>query len=128
MENGISKERDNLKADGGPYFDIKFDFPPPPTMDDKKDRFSSGEVAVYMLTYDGTEAFGASSFDVYTGPSDKGAMRTAAKVQGIGYDGGNSGWITEGGETPVPEPFSIGLLGIGLLGLVVVNRRRLATA
>jgi hypothetical protein len=55
-----------------------------------------------------------------TGSNSAGYI-SEAHIQGIGSD---SAWITEG-TTPVPEPGTMVLFGIGMLGLAVYGKRRM---
>jgi hypothetical protein len=117
-----------LKADGDGFFDIGFDFAPPPGT--FASRFTSGETMVYDLTY--TAAISAFDFNVPSAPGGgNGSYLSAAHVQSISdpvfCDGSTaeltgacgSGWI---GTVPVPA--AVWLFGSGLLGLVGVARRK----
>jgi hypothetical protein len=88
---GISTGVDAFKADGDGWFDISFDFPPPPGA--FAGKFTSGESVVYDITYGGA-GFGVNSFSFSSVPGGgNGTYRTAAHVQGIGSSASGSGWI-----------------------------------
>lgn len=115
---GVSAGANLFKADGDGFFDILFDFPPPPGS--FAAEFTAGEQVVFDLTY--VAPISASSFDFFSVMGGgTGTYRGAAHVQAIGsYDDG-SGWIGDPGAS-VPEPASAWLFG--LLGLAVLRRRR----
>jgi hypothetical protein len=79
-------------------------------------RLTDGEIAnIFLYNVTGlTEG----TFD--TGSNSAGYI-SEAHIQGIGSD---SAWITEG-TTPVPEPGTMVLFGIGMLGLAVYGKRRM---
>ena len=109
----ISTGADAFKADGDGFFDILFDFPPPPGQPAAK--FTAGEVVIYDIVY--TSAISASSFDFLSAPGGgNGSHPAAAHIQGIA--GGGSGWIG------VPEP-SLGFLVLLSAGMVSRRRPRL---
>lgn len=114
---------DAFKADGDGFFDILFDFPPPPSGFDAK--FTAGETVTYDITY--IAAIGAQSFDFDSaGGGGRGPFPTAAHVQGIGPEGNESGWVTA-----VPEPSSIVVWGLSLLagaGFARLRRRKSSSA
>jgi hypothetical protein len=108
----ISTGLDAFKADGDGFFDILFDFPPPPGSFAAK--FTSGESVVYDATY--TAPIDVSSFDFESVlGGGNGSFLAAAHIQGINGNDEDSGWVG------VPEPGLGVLLLPGLLGLM---RRR----
>jgi hypothetical protein len=108
---------DNFMADGDGFFDILFDFPPPPGQSDA--RFTGGETVEYDVSF--SSAITASSFDFFSKPTvggGPGAFQAAAQIQRIDGNGTESGWIG-----PIPEPGTALLVGLGLMGLGLKRRR-----
>jgi hypothetical protein len=120
---GISTGVDAFKADGDGYFDISFDFPPPPGA--FAGKFTSGESVVYDITYGGA-GFGVNSFSFGSAPGGgNGTYLTAAHVQGIGSSAGGSGWI--GPVNPpgaVPEATSFIIWSMLIVGAGMRASRR----
>jgi hypothetical protein len=108
---------DAFQADGDGQYDILFDFPPPPGMNDA--RFNAGESVTYDIT--GIATLTADSFNFLATPAGGfGPFLAVARFQSTGpdpFDG--SDWV---GVVPVPA--AVWLFGSGLLGLVGVARRR----
>lgn len=111
----IEIAQNGLKADGNGKYSFRFDF----STDGKAEsRFGAGE-SLSITTY-GISTLTANSFNFLSKPTGgHGPFVTAAHVQGIcGSNGTGSGWVT------VPEPSSLVLGVLGLLGLACAGRRR----
>jgi hypothetical protein len=129
VPNSISTGVDAFQADGDGKYDILFDFPPPPGT--FASEFTTGETVIYDIS--GIVGLTANSFDFLSAPAGgHGPFKSAAHIQGIGPTGNDSGWIAPddgngGGPptgSPVPEPGTLVLMGLGLVGLGWVARRR----
>jgi hypothetical protein len=106
---------DSFQADGDGKFDIHLVLPPPPG--NFASKFTAGETLVFDL--DLGAPLDAADFVFGSAPGGgQGTFFAAARVQGIGPDDEDSGWIGY-----VPEPGTVSLLGLGLAGLAVVRRR-----
>ncbi len=112
---------DSYKADGtGGGFDFAFHF-----STSNPGELGQGNTSVYTLTGGGITANSFNSNSVSLPPSaGNGGYVSALHVQGYG----NSVWIagTSGGGTgsQIPEPATLALLGLGLLGIAATHRRR----
>ncbi len=101
------------KTGSGGSFDIFFEFP---SSQNDPNVFIDDETSVYDLSLAGLTA---SSFDAESTPKgDNDGLLTAAFVQGTGEYGQDSAWVR------VPDPTTMSLLGIGLVGLIGASVRR----
>jgi hypothetical protein len=96
-------------------FNLQFSFF---TANNDSTRFDAGEFVTYLFTGDGLTA---SLFDV----ANENGYLTMAHVQGIGSQEG-SAWIAaqKSSDQSVPEPTTMLLLGVGLIGLGFFGRKR----
>ena len=112
---------DQFKAPGDGKFDMKVSFPTA-----NKDRFGYNGEARYQIESPDPN-FGISSFNFLSTPDtgDRKSFLSAAHVQGIAT-GEGSGHVSPGeGISPVPEPGTMLLLGLGLIGIALVMREML---
>lgn len=114
--NNVFVGTNNFRADGDGFYDILFDFPPPPG----NVRFGPGEQVVYTIT-DTAMTLTAADFNVFgesgSGAGNPGPFLSVARFQST--PGGGSDWV---GAVPVPA--AVWLFGSGLIGLIGVARRK----
>jgi hypothetical protein len=105
----VLRQAEAFKADGDGFFDIKFEFPPPPGGDAK---FQAGEYVVWDITRTGIDLDPWMFNWISSGSA--GGLFTAAHIQGIGIGGDDSGWVT----IPAPGAALLGVIGLGLVGRI----------
>ena len=123
----ISNDINGNKADGDGYYDILFEFPPPPG--DQANRFTNGETVVYDLVFN--SAISALSFD-FMSTERNGSLKPSkdyyyagAHIQQINS---TSTWVGASTTTVVPEPISATLFiaGSATLGFRRFRKNRKA--
>jgi hypothetical protein len=110
---------DAFMADGDGKFDIRVQFS---VAGGGAVRFGPGESIIYQIS--GIAGLSAASFDYLSAPAGgHGPFPMAAHVQGIGEGGEDSGWVTGDPGILIPEPGSMVLWAMGLVGLLLGGRR-----
>lgn len=123
--DSISTSQNGLSAGPASGFDLAFNFKTS-NSNGGASRFGAGETVVYSIIFNDpdpndTIILNAQSFDF---KNAGGNFLSAAHVQGIGPSGENSGWIAATSTTDIPEAASLLSLGLGILGIGLVARKK----
>lgn len=119
IPNGIGFDTDAYKADGDGFYDLYFEFPPPPGSFTSK--FTAGEKVIYDIRHSSVDLTALSfNFPSVEGGGE-GTYLSAGHIQNIPTSCG-SGWI--GATTTVPEPLSSFLYVFGSFVLFGFRRIR----
>ncbi len=122
--NGIFTGTNAFKADGDGFYDITFNFPPPPGQFSEK--FTDNEVVIYDIKYSGA-ALTANSFNFNSiQGGGNSTWLTAAHIQNTPGPQG-SGWVaTSSVAATAPEPISsiLFMTGGGVLAAARIRKNR----
>lgn len=108
---------DAVNAAGGQSFDFLLEFDTA-----KAYRFTGGQTSVLLFTGPGLTADDFNYLSAMTpGGGGIGPFLSVARVQVIGTSAEESGWVAP--VSPVSEPVTIILLGLGLVGVAGISMR-----
>ncbi len=117
--SNIEKGVNAFKADGDGYYDLHFDFPPPPG--NFASKFTTGEKFVVDVSL--TNGLSVSDFFYQSvNSTSNGTYYSAAHIQGIDGSDNTSVWV--GATAVIPEPSTYALLLSGAVLAGVAVRRR----
>ena len=116
-DTDITTGADAFRPGGDGFYDILFEFPPPPGQTAR--RFNAGEDLIYAITGSDLTA-GSFNFFATPGPSadNPGPYLSVARFQSTGPEQDGGDWV---GAVPVPP--AVWLLASGLVGFAAVARR-----